>query len=411
MKNPLPYSRKQLAVLLVCVGIFALGQFHRASGSIFAPILIEHFAISAATVGGLISAMFFATILSQMPFGFVLDKKGPRMVLTWCVFLIAFGTLVFALNYSFELSFLSRILIGVGLASMGAATHIIIARNFDTNDFGYVSGLVVTLGGIGGLLGTYPLAVALENLPWLLVFGSVGAVTVVLAMAVFFSIRGDKDQEFQHATDPSERGYVSLLKRAEFLKILALGFVTFAPIVTITGLWGGPFLQDVVGFSAEKTGAVLLLLFASTIVAGYTFGLMDKKVSSRRMLILVTAGVSSLSLLSLAVFNLSNAYLTVALLIAMVFFQQFYIPLGAHMRKSVPDDMLGRASTLLSLVSVAAIPLMQIGFGIVLDFTDHLGFGVNDQYRFAFAGMGILILLGGLIYSTSTDADDVRNKV
>jgi len=408
MRNPLPYSKNQIIVLLVCVGVFALGQFHRASGSVFTPILMDRFALSAVTVGGLVSSMFIATIVSQVPFGVVLDKSGPRIVLTSCILLVAFGTVLFALNYSYELAFLSRILIGIGLASMGAATYIIIARNFDADDFGYVSGLVVTFGGIGGLIGTYPLAAALERLPWMLVFGIAAMVSVLLALTVFSSAKLSETKDNEANKIKSKDGYFSLLAQKEFLKILALGAVTFAPIVTITGLWGGPFLRDVANFSAEGTGMVLLLLFSSTIVAGYIFGLLDKKVKSRLWLILLTVGISSFSLFLIALLPYPNSYILVVLLVTMVFFQQFYIPLGAHMRKSVPDDRLGRASTLFSLVSVATIPVMQIGFGLILEFTNQLGFGIHDQYRFAFAAMAALILIGGLIYSTSVSVNDVK---
>ncbi|MEM9279158.1 MAG: MFS transporter [Pseudomonadota bacterium] len=406
MKNPLPYSRNQIIVLLACVGVFALGQFHRASGSVFTPILIDRFSLSAAAVSGLVSSMFFATIVSQIPFGAVLDRIGPRIVLTWCVFLIAFGTAIFALNYTFELAFLSRILIGIGLASMGAATHIIIARNFDAGDFGYISGMVVTLGGIGGLLGTYPLAFALERVPWVFVFGIVALVSVILAFGIFAAVEpGTADADTNEEASRTD-GYFSLLGQSEFLKILALGVVTYAPIVTITGLWGGPYLQDIAKFSVEGAGAVLLLLFSSTIVAGYIFGVLDKKLRSRQRLILVSVGFSVFSLLALVLLDQPNAYLVVFLLAVMVFFQQFYIPLGAHMRKSVPDNILGRASTLLSLVSVAAIPAMQLGFGAILDFSERLGLNGEDQYKVAFATMAGLILVCGTVYSTSREAND-----
>ena len=56
------------------------------------------------------------------------------------------------------------------------------------------------------------------------------------------------------------------------------------------------------------------------------------------------------------------------ILLAMIIFcQTFYIPLGAHMRKVVPLEVVGRASILLSLVGVAAIPVMQTSFGAILD--------------------------------------------
>jgi len=132
--------------------------------------------------------MFLASIVAQVPFGFILDKTGPRRVLAACIVTIALGTMVFAMALSFEAALISRILIGIGSAAMGAASYVIIARNFPKADFGYVNGLVVTLGGIGGLLGTYPLAVALDNAPWPLVFGVVAVVTLLLAVAVYGAI-------------------------------------------------------------------------------------------------------------------------------------------------------------------------------------------------------------------------------
>jgi predicted MFS family arabinose efflux permease len=402
------YTSHQIVVLLVCVGIFALGQFHRASGGVFTPILMDRFAVSAATIGGLVSAMFFATILAQVPFGVALDRKGPRIVLSLCVLVIAAGTAVFAFADSFNGMLLSRVLIGIGLAAMGAATHVIIARNFDGSDFGYISGLVVTLGGIGGLLGTYPLAFALERAAWPLVFAGVAGVTLLLAGLVFKVVRPANADRPEADPDATQDGFRTLLSQPEFLRILVLGAVTFAPITAITGLWGGPYLQDVVGLSAEQSGGVLLLLFLATIGAGFVFGTLDRIAKSRKRVILIAVAFSALMLLILAGANEPDQRAAVALLLVMVFLQQFYIPLGAHMKRTVPDHMLGRASTLLSLVSVAAIPAMQLGFGAVLDIAQGMGFELATQYRIAFGLMGCIILICGSVYAFSRNVDDPR---
>jgi len=256
MSNAVFTSRRHFIVLSVCVGIFALGQFHRASGSVFTPILMDRFALSAATIGGLVSVMYFATI------------------------------------------------------------HVIIARNFKEDDFGYVSGLVVTLGGVGGLLGTYPLALALERAAWPWVFGLISILTLL-----------------------DQIGFLGLLRQKEFLKILAMSLMTYAPITTITGLWGGPYLQDVAGLSPERAGAVLLLLFAATIVGGFVFGLLDKRAASRKRVILIAVGLSTASLAVLAALDRPNTIVGVGLLLVMVFCQQFYVPLGAHMRKSLKTNI------------------------------------------------------------------------
>ena len=174
-------------ILWVCVGLFAIGQFHRASGGVFSPILIEKLSVSATAVGTLVSAMFLANLAAQLPFGYALDRYGPKPVLILCLVTIALGTAIFALG-GFRLDVLtgSRILIGLGQASMAAATTVIISRSFPSRDFGYVSGLIVTLGGIGGLLGTFPLAFALERLPWSVVFSA--AAIAALLLAAFVSV-------------------------------------------------------------------------------------------------------------------------------------------------------------------------------------------------------------------------------
>jgi hypothetical protein len=61
---------------------------------------------------------------------------------------------------------------------------------------------------------------------------------------------------------------------------------------------------------------------------------------------------------------------------------------------------------LLALVSVAAIPLMQIGFGAVLDFGARAGFGAGAQYRMAFGCLGAMIFACGLVYATARNADE-----
>lgn len=402
MSHSPTFTRAQWVVLCVCVAIFALGQFHRASGSVFTPILIDRYAISASLAGGLVSAMFFATIAAQVPFGIALDRIGPRRVLGACILIVALGSGVFAFGQSFDVTLLSRVLIGIGLASMGAAIYVIIGRNFPKTDFGYVSGLVVTLGGIGGLLGTYPLAFALERAPWITVFGVVTAITLALALFVFLAIPQTPPPDTQETDE--QGGYLSLLKQREFLKVLTLGIVSFAPITTVTGLWGGPFLQNVAQLSPEGAGAALLGLFIATISAGYVFGRLDRAARSRKRVVLTAVTISCSSLFLLASGAQPSAPVAVLLLLVMVFCQQFYVPLGAHMRATVPDHLLGRASTLLSLVSVAAIPALQIAFGAVLDLTANAGWAVDQQYRAAFAMMGMVIACCGLIYATARHA-------
>ncbi|MEO0938005.1 MAG: MFS transporter [Pseudomonadota bacterium] len=382
------FTRPQWLTLAVCAAIFALGQFHRASGAIYAPILTDRFAASATLIGALVSAMFLANIAAQLPFGTLLDRFGARRVVPACLGLIAAGTALFAFAGNVEGVLAARIAIGIGSAAMGAASHVIIASAFPARDFGLVSGLVVTLGGIGGLLGTYPLAFALERLPWRVIFAAVAALTLALALAMPRLIAPQAA-----APEAALGGFRALLALPRLRRALALAFVTYAPIVTVTGLWGGPYLQEVTGLGPEAAGAVLFFLFGATILGGLIYGVLDRRFDARRGLIGVSVGASITCLAVLSLWPAPPAALAIALLLGMVFAQQFYIPLGAEMRNAVPDGLLGRAASLFTLVAVAAIPVHQFGFGLVIDTAAAAGLQTEAQFRAGFGAMAALIAL------------------
>jgi MFS family permease len=160
------------------------------------------------------------------------------------------------------------------------------------------------------------------------------------------------------------------------------------------------------GFSAEHAGAVLLVLFGGSVLAAFMFGQLDRVVRRRKAMILLAVCASATCLGLLCVLPSPGPVVTVALLIIIIFCQTFYIPLGAHMRKVVPLQTVGRASILLSLVGVAAIPLMQTGFGAILDLTRTAGFATSDQFRFSFGAMALLMVLCASVYAFTRDADD-----
>lgn len=402
-------TRDRWLIIALCAAIFALGQFHRSSGAVFTPILMDRFDLSATVISGLVSAMFLAAVLTQLPQGVVLDKYGPRFMLCVSIIVVSAGSALFAVANDYWTLLTSRIIIGIGAAVLGASSQVIVARSFPQREFGYVNGMIITLGSTGGLMGTYPLAFALSRFDWVWVFGTVSLAACVLAIIVLRTVKpGPVEKRAPLAGQPS--GYRDLIKLAEARKILTLSIVTFAPITTITGIWGGPFLQDALDMTAESAGGVLLLLAVGSICAAFVFGQLDRRISSRKRMILTACLGSATCLLLLALLPAPGTIVTVGLLLAMICCQQFYIPLGAHMRKIVPIELVGRAVILLTMVGVAMIPIMQTAFGAILDWSAALGFDAAQQYRFSFGAMAALNVVCAVVYSTarSADPDDKR---
>lgn len=384
------------SLLFACIVIFALGQFQRAAGGVFGPLLSEQMAMPATALGVLVGAMFAATLAVQAPAGMALDRYGPRAVLLWALGLMAVGSGLFALAPSLGAQawtalVIARLCVGAGLAATGAGVQIALAQIVPPEDYGYASGLLVTLGGVGGLLGTWPLAFALDQLPWIWVFGAV-ACAVVAAMALVRASLPKATGPSMASKDPSP-GFAMLLKRRDVHGILLLGSVTFAPIVTITGLWGGSYLQDVHHLSPQSAGLALMGLFAMTIAAGYAYGRVDRIAGWRERVIVVSSAGSALCFATLALLPEPPALAAIGLLGGAMFLQQFYIPLGALLRDLVPPAVFGRANALLMTVSIGAIPLMQLGFGLILDAALDAGATQAVAYRIAFGILALVLVL------------------
>ena len=54
-------------------------------------------------------------------------------------------------------------------------------------------------------------------------------------------------------------------------------------------------------------------------------------------------------------------------------------------------------------MSVAGIPLIQSGFGILLDVAAQIGLSGEEGYRLGFASIAAALLVGTSIYATTTD--------
>jgi len=88
---------KLLLIFSVLSLLYILSQFFRVSNAVIAPNLIQDLGLNAVTLGILGGAYFYSFALLQIPMGPMLDRIGPRMVVTVNVFFNFFhlGLLLF----------------------------------------------------------------------------------------------------------------------------------------------------------------------------------------------------------------------------------------------------------------------------------------------------------------------------
>lgn len=88
--------------------LFIFSMFYRLSNAVIAPDLVKAFNLDAESLGILGGAFFYSFALMQIPMGVLLDRIGPRHVMTIFGLLGALGAFAFAAADTFFLAMIRK---------------------------------------------------------------------------------------------------------------------------------------------------------------------------------------------------------------------------------------------------------------------------------------------------------------
>ncbi len=122
-KNILPIKKAVLVFFVFACGYF-LSCLLRAITATLSPVLTTEFNLLAGDLGLLAGGYFLGFASMQIPLGYLLDKQGPKKIVSSFLLIAIVGTASFAIAQSFAGLLISRILIGVGVSAclMGPLT-------------------------------------------------------------------------------------------------------------------------------------------------------------------------------------------------------------------------------------------------------------------------------------------------
>src|SRR5262249_23566861 len=147
--------------------------------------------------------------------------------------------------------------------------------------FSTLTAIVLSVGLLGNLIATTPLAWASEVTGWRAVFGAAVLFTAIAAIAVWIVVRdappGHPFLERKPETvGEMMQGLMEVLRNPLLRPILALNFFNYACTFTVQGLWGGAFLREVHGLTPIEAGNVLLAAVVAYQIGMLSFGPLDR---------------------------------------------------------------------------------------------------------------------------------------
>lgn len=373
---------------------YYLSYLLRNVNAVIAPILTGELSLSAADLGLLTSAYFFAFGAFQIPLGILLDRYGARRVEAVLLLFAAAGTLVFALGETMLELFVGRALIGLGVSACLMAALKSFSLWYPIERQSSLTGAVMTAGGLGAISATAPLEALLPVLGWRGVFFALTAVIIAVAVALFFTVP-DRD-------GGAERGSLGAQWRQLARIFVSRPFWRFAPFMTLfaggfmalQGLWAVPWFITVEGLTREAAAQHLLGMGVAALAGFFAIAAFATPIIRRGLtpstLLGITLGLAWLSLAAI----LAGVRPALPLWMSMSFFFSVttlgYVALGGYYAPA----LFGRVSTALNLMAFVGAFSLQWGIGVLVDLFTAGGWPAAQAFRGAFAVLALLQLLG-----------------
>ena len=395
----------KLPLLLLLIAITCLSQFYRVSNSVIAPELTRDLGLSARQLGWAGSAFFFALFAVQVPVGMWFDRYGARRTVAALSVLAMLGSLWIATATDAVDLIGGRAVVGVGCAASFMSAVFLCSRWFAPAKLATAMSWVFAASNIGTLAAATPLAWIAATVGWRNGFLGLAAVTVLVAVAFYAFVR---DRPPDQPAPPIKResfgeivrGLLEVWTTPGLVPVLAMHFFAYATMLTVLGVWGGPYLYDVYKLDAVQRGNVLLAMGVAQIVGILAYGPMDRLLRSRKKVVLGGAAISVALLAILALLPKPSLALAVVLLTAFCFFCAFGTVIVAQGRALFPDRLAGRGVTTVNMAQCLGLTVMPALVGYIVE-----AFGNTDlAYRVAFGVLGFGLVLGASVYARSRDS-------
>ena len=402
--------RRGLIIVLTLATAYVASHFFRASNVTIGLDLMRDLGIGPEALGGLTGAFFFGFAAMQIPCGFFFDRFGPRKTVVGMLILATFGGIIFTLAPTWPILLTGRALMGAGFGVMLIGSMVVISRWFPPDRFSTLTAMVLSIGLLGNLAATTPLAWASEAVGWRTVFAAAVLFTAFATIAVWIVVRDAPPGHPFLARTPEPpremlRGLVEVLRNPALRPILALNFCNYACTFTVQGLWGGPFLREVHGLSAIEAGNVLFAAVIAYQIGMLTFGPMDRLLDTRKWIAFggTMAVISILAILALAA--RPPVWMPVAAMIAIGFFSASSTMVMTHGRGIIPDRLIGRGMATINTSVMFGVACMQTISGIVIGAFEPLASGARTEtaYRALFGFLTVVLIVALSLYSRSVD--------
>lgn len=253
-------------------------------GNIFAAIadnIMTEFHIAADKMTYLSSVYYLANVIFIFFSGILLDRFSPKKVIIVAMFFCVISTFILAYTQNFYWALCCRFIAGIGSAFCFLGPLRIATHWFKPKKMALVTGVIITIAMLGGMVAQYPLTKLVTTLGWRSALIVVGWLGFALLFLIIFGVREKKSKlpPIMHISSMKvlQQTYLNLqnIKTALYTSLMNI------PIAVFGAMIGSLYIMQKLSVSKEDAAIVNMMLFLGAIIGGPLIGWISDKLTLR----------------------------------------------------------------------------------------------------------------------------------
>ena len=393
--------RKQVITVFF---VFAFGYFLscllRAITATLSPVFTLEFDLMAADLGLLAGGYFLGFASMQIPLGYLLDKLGPKKIVSTFLLIAFIGTVSFALAQSFSGLLISRILIGVGSSACLMAPLTGYRIWLKENQQQRANSWMFMMASLGFLSSTLPIQLLLPLLGWRWIFGGISAlllISIILMLAFIPKWNHQKERSFENPIKSDS--FTDVWKNKFFISVIPMGLFNYGGLMAIQTLWAGPWMIRVAGYTPLESATGLFSINITMLVSFFLWGYFLPKITdlgfNALKILKLGLPISFLVMFTIIVLGSKAGALLITLFILTSIFLSVIQP---AVGLSFQSHLAGKALTSFNLLIFLGAFIMQWFIGFVIDLIKSLGYTEIIGFQTAFSVFLLLSLISYMFF-------------
>lgn len=308
-------------IVALSAAFYSYDVLLRIAPSVMKKDLMLHYSISAAQLSGITSVYFLIYAPMQMPVGMLMDRYGPKFLLSLSGVICAVGIALFSMTEVVFIAAVSRFMVGLGSAFAFVGVLKLASIMLPPNRFAFVSGSTMALGMFGATVGDHLIANLLLVEGW----QAICVQAAVLGVGLTIMMLGLIPQNVHHQADPDSneaksmgeiwRGVVTLATNPQLWLIAIVGCLSYTPLTLYAEHFGIEFLQVKYSLTHVQASTYNSLIFMGWMIGGPVVCTLSDYVKSRKLPIIWGLAVSLVCCIAVLYLPISLTWLPVVMLV------------------------------------------------------------------------------------------------